>query len=64
MGLVDNDSGSVNIEVSYMAVLLRPFPNEVLDAVVTSATEVIIWVSDELVLMFLYRLDLFQLSVH
>mmetsp|Transcript_17886 Transcript_17886/g.26396 ORF Transcript_17886/g.26396 Transcript_17886/m.26396 type:complete len:175 (-) Transcript_17886:183-707(-) len=38
-GLLDNDSGAVNVTAWYSAILLRPFPNEVLDAVVVNATE-------------------------
>lgn len=32
-GLIDNDTGAVNISVYYTVILLRPFKNEVLDAV-------------------------------
>lgn len=39
LGLIDNDTGAVNITVWYSAFLLRPFPNEVVDAIVTTATE-------------------------
>ncbi|CAM9659174.1 unnamed protein product [Ectocarpus fasciculatus] len=39
LGLIDNDTGAVNITVWYSAILLRPFPNEVVDAIVTTATE-------------------------
>ena len=42
MGLVDNDSGCVGVTVHYTAILLRPFPLEVLDAVVTNAVEVML----------------------
>jgi DNA-directed RNA polymerase II subunit RPB7 len=38
-GLIDIDTGSVNIGVWYSAILLRPFKNEVLDAVVFSASD-------------------------
>ncbi len=38
-GLVDMDTGALNISVSYLALLFRPFTNEVLDAVVTSASD-------------------------
>ena len=38
--MIDNDTGSVNIIVKFAAVLFRPFTNEVVDAVVTTATEV------------------------
>jgi DNA-directed RNA polymerase subunit E'/Rpb7 len=38
-GLVDMDNGALNISVSYLALLFRPFTNEVLDAVVTSASD-------------------------
>lgn len=34
-GLIDNDTGAVNVLVSYSVVLLRPFKNEVLDCIVT-----------------------------
>jgi DNA-directed RNA polymerase II subunit RPB7 len=37
-GLIDNDTGAVNIICYPTVVLLRPFKNEVLDAVVTSAS--------------------------
>ena len=40
VGLVDNDSGCVGVTVHYTAILLRPFPLEVMDAVVTNAVEV------------------------
>eukprot|EP00603_Paraphysomonas_imperforata_P005741 CAMPEP_0114436794 /NCGR_PEP_ID=MMETSP0103-20121206/13653_1 /TAXON_ID=37642 ORGANISM="Paraphysomonas imperforata, Strain PA2" /NCGR_SAMPLE_ID=MMETSP0103 /ASSEMBLY_ACC=CAM_ASM_000201 /LENGTH=173 /DNA_ID=CAMNT_0001607109 /DNA_START=201 /DNA_END=722 /DNA_ORIENTATION=+ len=39
VGLVDNDSGCVGVTAQYTAILLRPFPLEVLDAVVTNAVE-------------------------
>lgn len=39
-GPIDMDTGSVRVEVWYTALLLRPFKNEVLDAVVVSANEV------------------------
>jgi DNA-directed RNA polymerase II subunit RPB7 len=38
-GLIDIDTGSVNISVWYSAILLRPFKNEVLDAVVFSSSD-------------------------
>ena len=38
-GLIDNDTGSVNVVVWYSAILLRPFRNEVLDTVVITASE-------------------------
>ena len=38
-GLIDNDTGSVNVIVWYNALLLRPFKNEVLDTVVVTASE-------------------------
>ena len=38
-GLIDNDLGSVNVTVWYSVILLRPFRYEVLDAVVSIATE-------------------------
>jgi len=44
-GMIDNDTGSVNIEVWYTAILFRPFTNEVCDAIVTTATEVTIYFS-------------------
>jgi DNA-directed RNA polymerase subunit E'/Rpb7 len=34
-GLIDNDTGSVNVSVYYSVILLRPFRNEVLDTVGT-----------------------------
>mmetsp|Transcript_5306 Transcript_5306/g.5459 ORF Transcript_5306/g.5459 Transcript_5306/m.5459 type:complete len:174 (+) Transcript_5306:91-612(+) len=38
-GIIDIDTGSVNVNVQYTAILFRPFVNEVMDAVVTTATE-------------------------
>ena len=38
-GLIDNDTGGVYITVYYNAVLMRPFKNEVVDAIVTSASD-------------------------
>lgn len=38
-GLIDNDTGAANITVWYNAVLLRPFKNEVMDAIVVSASD-------------------------
>eukprot|EP01039_Chlorochromonas_danica_P007398 gene7398-8184_t len=38
-GLVDNDSGAVHITVYYSVVLLRLFRNEVVDAVVSMASD-------------------------
>ena len=38
-GLIDNDTGSVNVVVWFSAILLRPFPNEVVDSIVVSASE-------------------------
>lgn len=38
-GLIDNDTGGVYVTVHYDAVLMRPFKNEVLDAIVTSASD-------------------------
>mmetsp|Transcript_7037 Transcript_7037/g.11758 ORF Transcript_7037/g.11758 Transcript_7037/m.11758 type:complete len:176 (-) Transcript_7037:126-653(-) len=38
-GLVDNDTGAVNVTVYYRVILLRPFRNQVLDTVVTVASE-------------------------
>jgi DNA-directed RNA polymerase subunit E'/Rpb7 len=40
VGLIDNDSGAVNITAWYNAILLRPFPNEILDSIVTNTNEV------------------------
>ncbi len=37
-GLVENDSGSVNVQVLYSCFMLRPFRNEVLDSVVYNAS--------------------------
>lgn len=34
-GMVDNDTGAVNVMVGYKAILLRPFKNEVMDSVVS-----------------------------
>lgn len=39
LGLIDNDSGAATVTVYYNAILLRPYPNEVLDAIVTTTTE-------------------------
>jgi DNA-directed RNA polymerase II subunit RPB7 len=39
-GRIDHLSGSVRYEVSFDAVLFRPFKNEIMDAVVTEVTEV------------------------
>jgi DNA-directed RNA polymerase II subunit RPB7 len=36
-GFIENDSGSVNVEVTYSCFMLRPFKNEVLDTIVFSA---------------------------
>lgn len=38
-GNIDNDTGSVNITVWYQVILLRPFKNEVLDTVVSMASD-------------------------
>ena len=38
-GIIDNDSGCVNVVVWFDALLLRPFKNEVLDAIVVTASE-------------------------
>lgn len=38
-GAIDNDTGAVNISVKYSVILLRPFRNEVLDTVVTVASD-------------------------
>ncbi len=38
-GLIDMDTGAVNITVWYSAILLRPFKNEVIDTVVFSASD-------------------------
>mmetsp|Transcript_24892 Transcript_24892/g.23877 ORF Transcript_24892/g.23877 Transcript_24892/m.23877 type:complete len:176 (+) Transcript_24892:154-681(+) len=38
-GLIDNDTGAVNVVVYYSAILLRPFRNEVLDTVVITAAD-------------------------
>ena len=37
-GSIDIDTGAVQVTVLYEAILMRPFKNEVLDAIVTSAT--------------------------
>jgi DNA-directed RNA polymerase II subunit RPB7 len=34
-GKIENDTGAVNVTVGYKAILLRPFKNEVVDAVVS-----------------------------
>jgi DNA-directed RNA polymerase II subunit RPB7 len=38
-GVIDNDSGSVNITVYYSVILLRPFRFEVMDTLVTMASD-------------------------
>lgn len=38
-GFIDNDTGSVNVVVWYSAILFRPFTSEIVDAVVTSASD-------------------------
>ena len=38
-GLIDNDSGAVNISVRFRAIVFRPFEHEVVDAVVTTASD-------------------------
>ncbi len=38
-GLIDNDSGSVNIEVYFNVILLRPFMNEVVDAIAVMTSD-------------------------
>jgi DNA-directed RNA polymerase II subunit RPB7 len=38
-GLIDNDTGAANVTVWYNAIFLRPFKNEVLDAVVVFASD-------------------------
>ncbi|EGB12094.1 RNA polymerase II subunit G [Aureococcus anophagefferens] len=38
-GIVDYDTGCVSVNARYSAILLRPFKNEVLDAVVTHVNE-------------------------
>jgi DNA-directed RNA polymerase II subunit RPB7 len=38
-GLIDNDTGAVNVAVWYTVILLRPYRNQVLDTVVTSASD-------------------------
>jgi DNA-directed RNA polymerase II subunit RPB7 len=38
-GLVDNDTGAVSIMVWYSVILLRPFRNQVLDTIVTLASD-------------------------
>ena len=39
-GIIDNDSGAVNVVIWYTALLFRPFTNEVQDSIVTTTTEV------------------------
>ena len=46
-GLIDIDTGAVNICVWYSAILLRPFKNEVLDTVVFSASDEVNFVNYE-----------------
>lgn len=41
LGLIDNDTGGVNVIVWYMAVFFRPFANEVLDALVMVANNTV-----------------------
>jgi len=38
-GKIDNDFGSVHMTVSYQAIMLRPFKNEVLDTIVFNAAD-------------------------
>lgn len=38
-GMIDNDTGSVNVIVWYSVILLRPFRNEVMDTVVCMASD-------------------------
>ncbi len=38
-GMIDLDTGGVNVTINYNAVLMRPFKNEVVDAIVTSASD-------------------------
>eukprot|EP00286_Rhodomonas_abbreviata_P006000 CAMPEP_0181328632 /NCGR_PEP_ID=MMETSP1101-20121128/22840_1 /TAXON_ID=46948 /ORGANISM="Rhodomonas abbreviata, Strain Caron Lab Isolate" /LENGTH=155 /DNA_ID=CAMNT_0023437575 /DNA_START=127 /DNA_END=591 /DNA_ORIENTATION=+ len=38
-GVVDNDTGAVNVTVWYSVILLRPFRNQVVDTVVTLASD-------------------------
>lgn len=38
-GMIDNDTGSVHVTVKYGVILLRPFRNEIMDAVVTLASD-------------------------
>jgi DNA-directed RNA polymerase II subunit RPB7 len=38
-GLIDNDSGCVNVTVIYQAIMLRPFKNEVVDATIFNAAD-------------------------
>jgi DNA-directed RNA polymerase subunit E'/Rpb7 len=41
LGLIDNDTGGVNVIVWYMAIFFRPFANEVLDAVVVTSNNTV-----------------------
>ena len=41
MGLIDNDTGAVNVIVWYMAIFFRPFANEVLDAAVVTSNNTV-----------------------
>ena len=38
-GLVDNDTGAVNVLVRYSAIMLRPFQNEIVDTIVFNAAD-------------------------
>ena len=38
-GKIDNDNGSVNVTVTYSAIMLRPFKNEVVDTIVFNAAD-------------------------
>lgn len=38
-GMIDNDTGAVNITVWYSVILLRPFRNEVMDTIVCMASD-------------------------
>eukprot|EP01038_Epipyxis_sp_PR26KG_P005676 gene5676-7835_t len=38
-GLIDNDTGAVNMTVWYSVILLRPYKNEVMDTIVSMASD-------------------------
>jgi DNA-directed RNA polymerase II subunit RPB7 len=38
-GLIDNDTGSVSVNILYSCIMLRPFKNEILDAIIFNAAD-------------------------